>query len=61
MPEFQANNLEQKGKLKKRNSSRLALGIHSMPKTSEKSFKSWFVIGGMMLLILIIFFLLLIL
>ncbi len=36
------------------------LGIHAMPKTSEKSMKAWFILGGVMLLIIIILFLLII-
>ncbi len=37
-----------------------SLGIHAMPKTSEKSMKIWFVLGGAMLLIIIILFFLII-
>jgi hypothetical protein len=29
--------------------SRLSIGVHSMPRTSEKSLKIWFVLGGVIL------------
>lgn len=41
-------------------SSGNSLGVHAMPKTSEKSLKIWFILGGAMLLIIIILFLLII-
>lgn len=44
----------------KKGSNRVSLGVHSMPKTSEKSFKSWFLLGGAMLIIIIALFLLLV-
>jgi hypothetical protein len=34
--------------------SRLSIGVHSMPKTSEKSLKLWFVLGGVILVLFII-------
>lgn len=38
-------------------SAKLAIDIHAMPKTSEKSLKIWFVLGGGILLVVIILFL----
>lgn len=51
------NNIKIPGNKKKKQSLRLSLGVHAMPKTSEKNFKSWFLIGGMMFFILVIIFL----
>jgi len=33
--------------------SRLAIDVHSMPRTSEKSLKIWFVLGGAAILVVI--------
>lgn len=59
MSQSQNSNLDKKG-VSKPSSSRLSLGVHSMPRTSEKSFKSWFVIAGVMVVIIIALFLLLV-
>lgn len=48
--------LSQKKKAKTGQSSHLSLGVHSMPKTSEKSFKTWFLLGGFILIIMITIF-----
>lgn len=32
--------------------SRLAIGVHSMPKTSEGNLKLWFILGGLILVLL---------
>ena len=32
---------------------RLAIDVHSMPRTSEKSLKIWFVLGGVAILVVI--------
>ncbi|MFA6514326.1 MAG: hypothetical protein WCT50_03525 [Patescibacteria group bacterium] len=34
--------------------SRLSIGVHSMPKTSEKSLKLWFILGGIILILFIV-------
>ncbi len=34
--------------------SRLSIGVHSMPKTSESSLKLWFILGGVILVLCII-------
>jgi len=34
--------------------SRLSIGVHSMPKTSEKSLKLWFILGGVILILFIV-------
>jgi hypothetical protein len=31
--------------------SRLAIGVHSMPKTSEGNLKLWFILGGLILVL----------
>ena len=49
------------GESAKNNSlSRVSLDVHSMPRTREKSFKSWFLLGGVILCIIIALFLLLV-
>lgn len=45
-PETQKN----KNGLSGRKNSRLAINIHSMPKTTEKSHKTWFVLAGIAIL-----------
>lgn len=59
MPESQNLKELNKGN-NKPSSSRISLGVHSMPKTSEKSFKSWFLIAGVMVVIIIALFLLIV-
>ncbi|HZJ41669.1 MAG TPA: hypothetical protein VFD51_01475 [Patescibacteria group bacterium] len=60
MSGFKPNNLKPKDGSKDNLAPRVSLGVHSMPKTSEKSFKSWFLLGGFILIIIIALFLLLV-
>ena len=57
---FKPENIKTGNGSKSHSLSRVSLDVHSMPKTSEKSFKSWFLLGGAMLIIIIALFLLLV-
>lgn len=59
MPQFQNNDQLNKENSNSR-SSRISLGVHSMPKTNEKSFKAWFIISGVVVVVIIAIFLLLV-
>lgn len=45
-----ANNLKKKP-------TNISLDVHSMPSTSEESFKTWYILGAVVLFIIIIVFL----
>lgn len=49
-----------KRKKPKASSPKLSLGVHFMPKTSEKSFQTWFVIGALIFILIIVILLILI-
>jgi hypothetical protein len=57
---FQPKAKREELKTKKQESSKVALGIHSMPKTDKKSFKSWILLGAVILIIIIALFLVLV-
>lgn len=55
------NSLSGAKRKKRHQSFKLTLGVHSMPRTSEKSMKSWMYLGVAVLFIIIVSFLLFIL
>lgn len=60
MPSLRNRNDKIKPNTSKASTSKLALGVHFMPKTSEKSFKIWFILGILIFLLIIILLLILI-
>lgn len=49
-----------KSKKTKGNTEKMALNVHSMPKTNEKSFKLWFILGGLIFVLIVVLILILI-